>query len=871
MIEAKKLFIKLIEITFSAFLSFSLIYALTTSLLFDYKPYMLFLAGLLLTTIWYAVFYNKLSLKISGIILGVLTIAGTTYLAATGNLIKLALTLSSFFTWIIDYSQDYDMINKVYQPYLTLIILIIVTLLIYIFTLKKFNFIVILAGGIILFCIQWINNIFVSYAAFYVFLTVILLYYFLYIHKRNSLRESNDYVNKSIFSLWMIPISLIVILICLVFPTKNTPIQFPWLDKKINSVYKYFTNVYNNFKSYEFFSLESTGFGEDGGRLGGKVKLNKTLVMKVESPKIAYLRGGSREVYTGTRWANLDKKQSEIIDNGDFSDDGLFEMLSGPKVLTSEADYMDKYYLPYEIKVSYKNLLLKTLFTPAKSFNLDFPSNKNFQAFVDQNSIITSKNVTVKNFTYKTKAYNIDLNNEAFQDILRESKPGIYDDIINKIDMLNKSIVEKAYLSSNSNTEASADSDKVTANKTSLFYNLSFDELKTLLDDAGGVDSIINSRNDLLNNYIIQNNLIPDPVLGSVNLLSSKDLRELSEISKNIYANYIQLPEKLPLRIKNLSTSITSSQKSNYDKVKAIENYLSKTYAYTLTPKPTPRNRDFVDHFLFESKEGYCTYFATAMAVMVRSIGIPARYVEGYILPPQPTTGNIYSVTNEQAHAWVEVYFEGFGWVPFEPTAPFKSVFYNASQPKAILSDTFSANSSYEEYLRRLLGYGNTDINLNLDPKELKNAKKSDKMIYVIIIALVVIGLMILTLLFLVITNAYKVKYRLFKLKKKEPRNGVLDMYAYYIKALSVLGYPIKTGETPAQFSQRIDSFIVFNKKDSFKAVTEKFMLARYSDNKVTDKDKQLVYSFYESIIKHAKDEMGKYKFFVYRFLLGRI
>ena len=57
------------------------------------------------------------------------------------------------------------------------------------------------------------------------------------------------------------------------------------------------------------------------------------------------------------------------------------------------------------------------------------------------------------------------------------------------------------------------------------------------------------------------------------------------------------------------------------------------------------------------------------MTVLLRSIGIPARYVEGYMLPPEPIKDNTYEVTNENAHAWVEVYFEGLGWIPFEPTS----------------------------------------------------------------------------------------------------------------------------------------------------------------------------------------------------------
>ncbi|MGI6669306.1 MAG: transglutaminase-like domain-containing protein [Acetivibrionales bacterium] len=138
------------------------------------------------------------------------------------------------------------------------------------------------------------------------------------------------------------------------------------------------------------------------------------------------------------------------------------------------------------------------------------------------------------------------------------------------------------------------------------------------------------------------------------------------------------MPENLPQRVKDLSLSLTSSKENNYDKAKAIEQYLASNYPYNLDVRSTPRNRDFVDYFLFDLKEGYCSYYASAMAILARCAGLPARYVEGYMLPPEPLEDDrtAFIITNMQAHAWVEIYFEGYGWLPFEPTSPFRSRFY---------------------------------------------------------------------------------------------------------------------------------------------------------------------------------------------------
>ncbi|WP_043714094.1 transglutaminase TgpA family protein [Symbiobacterium thermophilum] len=137
-------------------------------------------------------------------------------------------------------------------------------------------------------------------------------------------------------------------------------------------------------------------------------------------------------------------------------------------------------------------------------------------------------------------------------------------------------------------------------------------------------------------------------------------------------ARYLQLPE-LPERVHRLAREIAAGQEHAYDQAVAIESYLRRM-RYTLTPPATPQGRDFVDYFLFDLQEGYCTYYASAMVVMLRSLGIPARFVEGYAIPASaPFTVDdrgwrTYEARNSQAHAWVEAYFPGYGWVTFDPT-----------------------------------------------------------------------------------------------------------------------------------------------------------------------------------------------------------
>ncbi|MEG0144660.1 MAG: transglutaminase domain-containing protein, partial [Clostridia bacterium] len=129
---------------------------------------------------------------------------------------------------------------------------------------------------------------------------------------------------------------------------------------------------------------------------------------------------------------------------------------------------------------------------------------------------------------------------------------------------------------------------------------------------------------------------------------------------------YTSLPHGIEQGVYTLAQQITGGITSPYDKALAIEQYLMTHYQYDLTVDYPPRDRDFVSHFLLEGKTGYCSYFASAMAVMARMAGLPSRYVEGYLVPVRD--GGVTTVTGKNAHAWVEIYFEGAGWIPFNPT-----------------------------------------------------------------------------------------------------------------------------------------------------------------------------------------------------------
>jgi transglutaminase-like putative cysteine protease len=135
----------------------------------------------------------------------------------------------------------------------------------------------------------------------------------------------------------------------------------------------------------------------------------------------------------------------------------------------------------------------------------------------------------------------------------------------------------------------------------------------------------------------------------------------------SIRDRYLQLPDTLPQRVSNLALDLTATLLTPYDQEMAIQSYLH-TFPYTLDVPAPPSSRDAVDFFLFDLKKGYCDYYASAMVVLSRAAGVPARLVTGYTRGFFDTGRGQFTVTAANAHSWVEIYFPSYGWVEFEPT-----------------------------------------------------------------------------------------------------------------------------------------------------------------------------------------------------------
>ncbi|MGI6207377.1 MAG: DUF4129 domain-containing transglutaminase family protein [Anaerolineae bacterium] len=156
--------------------------------------------------------------------------------------------------------------------------------------------------------------------------------------------------------------------------------------------------------------------------------------------------------------------------------------------------------------------------------------------------------------------------------------------------------------------------------------------------------------------------------LSATSVATKEELRQASTLYPRwLPEAYLNLPASLPQRVRDLAAEVAADAENPYDQAEAIEAYL-RTLDYNTEVQAPPPGRDAVDYFLFESQEGYCNYFASAMAVMARSLGIPARVVAGYAPGQYDATRDLYVVNASGAHSWPQLYFPGYGWLDFEPT-----------------------------------------------------------------------------------------------------------------------------------------------------------------------------------------------------------
>jgi hypothetical protein len=274
-----------------------------------------------------------------------------------------------------------------------------------------------------------------------------------------------------------------------------------------------------------------------------------------------------------------------------------------------------------------------------------------------------------------------------------------------------------------------------------------------------------------------------------------------------LYDKYTQLPQDLKEKIQGLlkekglmTTSTTqgsyslSSIKPYYDTVNdmvnAVKRDLKATCSYSLTPGKVPDGKDFTYYFLTENRKGYCVHFATAATVMLRAMGVPARYAEGYIVTDDDYKNAVdgwANIKDSHAHAWVEIYYPGLGWQPVDVTPGFNvdqnQTQDNLQQSESSVSSTpteskaeSSASSTVESKIESSVQSAAST------PKTQSPAKRSDDVKAAMLPVLFTIAVFALILAAAALRRRIVLLHRKKKFAQQDANKAVIAMYDYMLK-----------------------------------------------------------------------------------------
>ncbi len=191
-------------------------------------------------------------------------------------------------------------------------------------------------------------------------------------------------------------------------------------------------------------------------------------------------------------------------------------------------------------------------------------------------------------------------------------------------------------------------------------------------------DLLVTSANDQVEDVVA---VTVDPLINSGSVyeisasLAAPSIAQLrsagSQYPEWVSARYLQLPEDLPASIPALAQEIAAGAETPYDQTVLITAWLRENIEYAPVLPQLPQDQDPIEWMLFTQKQAFCNYYATAEVLLLRSLGIPARWVVGYNQGEldESTDESYYRVRDKNRHAWPEVYFPGLGWIEFEPTA----------------------------------------------------------------------------------------------------------------------------------------------------------------------------------------------------------
>lgn len=272
-------------------------------------------------------------------------------------------------------------------------------------------------------------------------------------------------------------------------------------------------------------------------------------------------------------------------------------------------------------------------------------------------------------------------------------------------------------------------------------------------------------------------------------IVKEENLNQRKRRIKEIYGQPVTISQE----VRDYLDQITDDKETPLEKLHAIESALSQM-TYNTSPGVIPQNKEFLDYFLLESKEGYCSYFATAFVLLARAEGIPARYVQGFCVQASKRGKQTISVTSSMAHAWPEVYLDGIGWIPYEPTPSYGEIRNTSWKPitnNGIILEEDNESSESEE----ILPYEEEEL------PEVEGVEENTTATQIPFIVLYSIIFIIFSAMAFFMLDIYitKRRYDRMDLQGKLKASLIENM-----NVLSLMGYSLGEGETLTEIKMRV-------------------------------------------------------------------
>jgi len=354
-----------------------------------------------------------------------------------------------------------------------------------------------------------------------------------------------------------------------------------------------------------------------------------------------------------------------------------------------------------------------------------------------------------------------------------------------------------------------------------------------------------------------------------------------------LYDYNTALPDDIKKKVIKLCADNQLSKNNLAEDINAVQAYLAKTCQYTLSPGKTPANRDFTDYFLFENHKGYCVHFATAATILLRALGIPARYVEGYVANNSDLTtldsDGYASIKDSRAHAWTEVYVPTYGWVPVEMTPGFykedssnlspkageeptpsqseengtksstapQSKPTVTSQPQSNLSESSVPSSSSKGVIGGADSSTNTVTHGPISP----------------LFPFVFFLILLIALLAIVYGNRqYAIRWRKQNFHLQNTNESTLAIYAYLLKVFAFLGYKYERTVSLHDYAKQAAQKLPVLHDNEFEGITQIAQRARFSQHKITDKELAYMNTFVQNLIDPIYSTLPRHKKLLFRY-----